>query len=175
MQTGKLQAGSSFPEISVPLVTGGRAELHETTGEDRWKLVVVYRGLHCPICARYLETLEGLIEELSELQTDVIAVSGDGLEKVKQQVERGSLTFPVGYDLSINDMKKLGLYISNPRSEKETDRPFPEPGLFVIRPDKTVQILDISNAPFSRPDLKAIVNGLRFVQGNDYPIRGTLE
>ena len=32
--------------------------------------------------------------------------------------------FPVGYDLSLDQMRKLGLYISTPRSEKETDRRF---------------------------------------------------
>ena len=32
-------------------------------------------------------------------------------------------------------MQALGLYVSTPRSPQETDRPFAEPGLFLINPD----------------------------------------
>ncbi|MEM9497600.1 MAG: thioredoxin peroxidase, partial [Pseudomonadota bacterium] len=36
-----------------------------------------------------------------------------------------------------------------------------------------LHIVDISNAPFSRPDLEALAGGLEFIRANDYPIRGT--
>ena len=38
-----------------------------------------------------------------------------------------------------------------------------------------VQVTDISNAPFARPDLKTLLGGLRFIRNpeNNYPIRGT--
>lgn len=56
--------------------------------------------------------------------------------------------------------------------EKETDHPFPEPALFVVRPDGKLQIVNVANAPFVRPDLETLVGGLGFVIANDYPIRG---
>ena len=70
-------------------------------------------------------------------------------------------------------MNTLGLYISDPRSEKETDHPFAEPGVFVTNAKGEIQIIDISNAPFARPELEALANGLSFIRKNDYPIRGT--
>jgi hypothetical protein len=71
-------------------------------------------------------------------------------------------------------MTDLGLYISEPRSEKETDHPFAEPAIFVINEHDQIQILDKSNAPFSRPDLNDLLAGIEFIRENDYPIRGTL-
>ena len=71
-------------------------------------------------------------------------------------------------------MRALGLYISEPRSPRETDRPFPEPALFVVNPQGNIQIIDISNAPFARPDLNAVLKGLKFIQEKQYPIRGML-
>jgi len=71
-------------------------------------------------------------------------------------------------------MRALGLYISAPRSPQETDRPFPEPALFVVNPQGNIQIIDISNAPFARPDLNGVLKGLKFIQEKQYPIRGTL-
>ncbi len=69
----------------------------------------------------------------------------------------------------------MGLYISIPRSEKETDHPFPEPGVFVINEKGQVQIADISNNPFVRPELEALVSGIAWIKNpeNNYPIRGT--
>lgn len=171
----KLAAGAEFPKFSVPLVAGGQADLGGEASDGRWKLVIVYRGLHCPLCAKYLATLEELTPKFDELGADVIAISGDGIEKAKEQVAKGDLTIPMGYDLSIAQMQALGLYVSNPRSPEETDRPFPEPGLFVVTDKGTLQIVDISNAPFSRPDLNMILRGIEFGIEKNYPVRGTYE
>jgi len=72
-------------------------------------------------------------------------------------------------------MQQLGLYISAPRSEQETDHNFAEPGLFVINEQGLLQAINISNTPFLRPELDVIVRGLTFVRSqDDYPIRGTV-
>jgi len=174
MKNEKLEPGARFPAMTVSSVAGGEIRLGDPdAAEGRWQLVVVYRGKHCPICKRYLATLEQLKEDFAATGVDVVAVSGDGAEKAAQQVEEGALTFPVGYDMQIDQMAALGLYISDPRSPQETDQPFPEPGLFALRPDGTIQIIDISNAPFSRPELNSILGGLKFIREKDYPIRGT--
>lgn len=46
----------------------------------------------------------------------------------------------------VDQMHSPGLYVSEPRSEEETDRPFAEPGVFVINADGLLQVVDISNA-----------------------------
>ncbi len=174
MTSNKLTAGQAFPKIEVPLVSGGTLAIGSGNAvADKWQLVIIYRGKHCPICMRYLTQLESLKGEFEAVGLDVVAISGDGHEKAAAVTKDNALSFPVGYDLSIDQMTELGLYISDPRSPKETDQPFPEPGLFVIRPDNIIQIIDISNAPFARPELGAILRGVKFIRENDYPIRGT--
>lgn len=168
-----LTAGSAFPKTDVATIGGGTATLGTPTGDHDWQLVVVYRGLHCPLCKKYLTTLNEMQSEFNAMGVDVVAVSGDPLEKAQAMAQELSLDLTLGYGLTVEDMKRLGLYVSDPRSAKETDRPFPEPGLFVINAEGNIQILDISNAPFARPDLKIIANGIKFVREHDYPIRGT--
>jgi len=167
----KLAAGAAFPDITLPQVGGG--ELSPATQEG-WRMIVVYRGKHCPACEKYLDTLNGLHAGYRDAGISVMAVSGDPLEKAEAQVSSQGLAFAVGYDLSIAQMRQLGLYVSEPRSPQETDRPFPEPGLFVINPDNPLQIIDVSNAPFARPELASLLDGLKFIRDKDYPIRGTL-
>jgi len=142
-------------------------------GKGRWQVAVVYRGQHCPLCRKYLATLNNLLEDFQAAGAEVIAISGDPRERASDEAAEEGWRFPVACDLSQDQMSELGLYISAPRSAQETDRPFPEPGLFVTNPDGLLQIVDISNAPFARPDLQGVLNGLKFIQDKNYPIRGT--
>ncbi len=167
----KLGAGAPVPAITLDRVGGDKVTIGGARGA--WQLVVVYRGKHCPICKRYLTGLKDLVEGYKAASTEVVAVSGDPREKADAFAAEIQANFPVGYALSIADMRRLGLYVSNPRSPQETDRPFAEPGLIVVNPNGDAQIVDISNAPFARPDLAAILNGLKFIQEKGYPIRGT--
>jgi peroxiredoxin len=171
MASEKLQAGSAMPKVSIPRVGGGELDLGSGDG---WRMLVVYRGKHCPICRTYLKTLDGLLDQFKAINTAVVAVSGDPKEKAETEAQEEGWRFPVGYDLSQAQMRALGLYISAPRSPQETDRPFPEPGLFVVNPQGKIHIIDISNAPFVRPDLNGVLKGLTFIQEKQYPIRGTL-
>ncbi len=172
--TDKLHPGSAFPEIEVTLKNGEKATLGKPKGNADWQLVVVYRGQHCPLCTKYLNQLESYKDELLATGVDLIAVSGDNLAQLESHMERLTISFPVAYGLTIEQMQELGLFISNPRSEQETDHPFAEPGLFVVNADGAIQVTDISNNPFVRPELEALVNGLRWIRNpeNNYPIRG---
>ncbi len=175
MKNRKFKAGDKFPEITLARVGGGELVLGEPLHGHDWQMVVVYRGKHCPLCTRYLTQLEEVKEKFYEAGIDIVAVSADDETKAIAHVSDMGLSFPVAYDLSIEQMQTLGLYISHPRSPQETDKPFAEPGNYVINEKGQVQVTDISNAPFARPDLESLAGGLSFIRGHDYPIRGTFE
>ena len=168
---GKQKAGVPLAKVEVPTLGGGTVRLGDNRG--KWRMIVVYRGLHCPLCKKYLARLEEMKGEFENIGVDVLAVSGDPEDKAAAFRDEAGLSFPIAYGLSEDQMRTLGLYVSDPRSPEETDRRFPEPALFIVNPDGNVQIADVSNAPFSRPDLAAILGGLTFIQGKDYPVRGT--
>lgn len=169
----KLQAGVKFPDMEVQMLNGEMKSLGMPENGHDWKLVVIYRGQHCPICTKYLNQLETVKSSFADAGVDIIAISGDSKEQLENHLEKLDIDFPIAYGLTIEQMDTLGLYISDPRSEKETDHPYAEPGIFVVNADGEIQIVDISNAPFSRPELEALANGLSFIRKNNYPIRGT--
>lgn len=173
MSATKLAAGSVFPEIQVTGLDGNSVDLGAR--KDGWKLVVVYRGKHCPLCTRYLNELQQHAAALADNGIDVTAVSADTREQLLDHSDKLEIDFPIYYGLSIEQMQLLGLYISRPRSAQETDHPFAEPGLFVINHDGLLQLVDISNGPFSRPELATLVGGIGWIKDphNHYPIRGT--
>ncbi len=166
----KPDAGAEMPRFALPAVAGGEVEVG---GEGRWQLVVVYRGKHCPKCKAYLGQLEALEEDFARIDTEIVTLSCDPQEKAETTATEWQLSLPIGYGLSVAQARDLGLYISEPRSAQETDRPFAEPGLFVVNPEGRIHIVDISNAPFARPDLSQIAGAIGFIQDKGYPIRGT--
>lgn len=170
MLNTKMPAGASFPAMTWPQVGGGRID---PVADGGWRALIVYRGKHCPLCKTFLNRLGELLPEFRAIGVTVYALSADSEAKAAADVEEFGWAFPVGYDLAPDEMRELGLYVSNPRSPQETDRPFAEPGLFVVNPAGQTQIIDISNAPFVRPDLNGLLFALKYLTANDYPIRGT--
>jgi len=170
MTSTKFTAGAAFPDMTWSVVGGGQLDISK---QDGWRLLVIYRGQHCPLCKRYLNTLNDLADAFSAAQISVAALSADSRDQAQADAEQFGWTFPVGYGLTEPQMRELGLYVSSPRSAAETDHLFSEPGLFVINPQGQTPIIDVSNAPFVRPDLEGLLNGLKFIADKDYPIRGT--
>ena len=175
MKTHKLHAGAEFPALPVRDPTDATVDISKPTGDADWQMVVVYRGRHCPLCTKFLNGLAGYRQRLLDIGIDIAAVSGDSKEKLEEHMTRLDVNFPLFHGLTLEQMQDLGLYISIPRSEKETDHNFAEPGLFVINSDGEIQVVDLSNNPFARPDLEVFVSGLEWIRDpkNNYPIRGT--
>ncbi|WP_458789645.1 peroxiredoxin-like family protein [Yoonia sp. MH D7] len=169
-----LTPDATFPDLTINTLSNTKVKIGQPN-PDRgdWQLVIVYRGKHCPICKSYLTELNGMLDDFAAINVDILAISADPKEKAKASASEIGYNGTIGYDLSLEQMAKLGVYISDPRSPEETDRPFAEPATFVVRGDGKLQIIDLSNAPFSRPALKGLLDGLTFIRKKDYPIRGT--
>ena len=169
MQNQKPQVGKPIPHMTLSPVDGSTRAIGETS--QRWTLLVVYRGKHCPRCKRYLNKLEAVLNDWTALM-DVVVVSADTLEKAQADQAEFGWTFDLCYGLTEDQMRALGLYISDPLSEAETTGRFAEPGTFAIKPDGTLMLVDISNGPASRPDLDELLDGMRFNIENNRPTRG---
>ena len=169
--TPKLHPGSPFDPVTLRQLSGGDF-VFGTPGS--WQALFVIRGQHCPLCKAYLAEIDRRRGALAELTVSVAAVSADSEAQTRRMADAVRPGFPLLYGLDEEMMRRLGLYISEPRSAEETDHRFPEPALFVVNPEGMLHIVDVANAPFLRPDLDRLISGLRFVIEKRYPIRGTV-
>ena len=81
---------------------------------------------------------------------------------------------PLVYDLSEEQAREWGLYISEKREGSQEPEKFSEPGLFLLRPDLSLYLAITQSAPFTRPSLDQLLEGIDIIKKNDYPPRGTL-
>lgn len=164
------------PPLDVALVGGGRYALGASPGRS-FDLIVFYRGLHCPICVKYLGELERLAPEFEKRGVPVLAVSSDDASRAQQMADKTrAATMKVGYGLALPDARRWGLYISTSRGKTsagiEEPALFSEPGVFIVRPDGTLYYGATQTMPFARPQFQYLLGAIDFAIAKDYPARG---
>jgi len=171
MTNAKPRVGAIIGPMSLENAAGGPA-IAVGQPKDRWTMLFVYRGRHCPRCKRFLNKLNAVLPDWTDT-LDVVVVSADTQAKALADKEEFGWDFDLCYGLSEPQMRALGLYVSTPLSEAETTGVFAEPGAFALRPDGSLMLVDISNGPAARPDLEELLDGMKFNIANDRPTRGT--
>jgi peroxiredoxin len=172
-----LKPRQSVPSLDVDTLEGFWSLADQSP--ENFTMVVFYRGLHCPICTKYIGELNKLAGDFAEIGVSTLVLSGDDrerAEKAKQDWELSNLE--IGYGVSTEQARDWGLHRSAGRGLtsigiEEPDE-FSEPGLFIIRPDNTLYWAQISTMPFARPHFREIIGALKFAMENDYPARGEL-
>ncbi len=166
-----LMPDQPVPSLSVDTVDGNTFDLAVQTPEN-FTMVAFYRGLHCPVCKSYLQKLDSLVENYAKAGFATIAVSMNSQALATQTVEEWQLkNLTIGFGLTADVARSWGLYISKAIKEGEADV-FCEPGLFWIRPDGRLYLVDVSNMPWARPDLEFLYSKIPFAVENKYPARG---
>lgn len=171
-----LMPRQAVPALDVPTIDGGGFVLGATPAE-KFDLIVFYRGLHCPICAKYLMELERLAPEFQKRGVNLIAISSDDEERGRKMAEKtGASGVKFGYGLSLVSARSWGLYISAGRGATsigiEEPALFSEPGVFLIRPDGTLYYGSTQTMPFARPSFQDLLGAIDFAIAKDYPARG---
>lgn len=176
MKPEPLMPRESVPALDVFTIDGGRFVLG-TTPAEKFDLVVFYRGLHCPICTKYLLELERLAPEFKKRGVNLIAISSDDQERGKKMADKvGASDVKFGYGLGLQTARSWGLYISVGRGATsiglEEPALFSEPGVFLIKPDVTLYYGSTQTMPFARPQFQDLLGAIDFAIAKDYPARG---
>jgi peroxiredoxin len=169
-----LKPDQPVPALDLPLTIGARYDLSKQHPEH-FTLLVFYRGKHCPICKSQLKELAGKLDDFTKAGVNVVAVSMDAKDRamvVDGEWETGDV--PLAYDMSEETAREWGLYISSAREDSDEPETFSEPGMFLVRPDGTLYLASVQNAPFARPPLDDLLEAVEFVVKKEYPARGTL-
>ena len=163
------------PELRVPTLAHGDFDL-AADAPKLFTLISFYRGLHCPVCLKYLRDLDSLIPEYERRGTKVIAVSSDVPERAQEMARKVGASLRFGYSLPLTVARKWGLYISSSRGKTsiniEEPPLFSEPGVFLVRPDGTLYYGAVQTMPFARPLFSELLQAIDFAISKDYPARG---
>jgi peroxiredoxin len=164
--------GKTFPEFEVPMLGADTWRLVNAASEN-FTLLIVYRGLHCPLCKEQLEELNDKIEIFAEHGVKPFAVSMDSKERADQTFAEWKVrSVPLGYEMTREQADELGLFVSEGISESEPEI-FAEPAMFLVRPNGELFATWAQSVPFARPTFDDLISGIEFILNKDYPPRGT--
>jgi peroxiredoxin len=172
-----LKPRQTVPDLDVETLQGPWSLSEQTP--DNFTMLVFYRGLHCPICTKYLKELDKLADDFTKAGVAVIALSSDNKERAqKAQIGWELQNISLGYGVTTEQAQSWGLHRSAGRGKtsigiEEPDE-FSEPGLFLIQPNQTLYWSQVSTMPFARPLFKEVLGALNFVLDKNYPARGEL-
>lgn len=163
--------GHTVPALTLPSLSGPDFDVHHTP-IDRLLMLVVYRGVHCSACKTYLQTLDGLVADYANAGIRTQAISVNTQAQAKQAQHDWDLNhLPLAHSLTEEQMRAWGLYVSSPIRDGEPPL-FAEPGLFFIKPDRSLYYAAVNSMPFGRPNLQDMLEHICVALGKDYPARG---
>lgn len=167
----RILPGEKIPNVLFHCLEEGETELSSLL-ESSLLLLLVYRGLQCPLCKNQLLKLDSLSTEFQDREVNILAVSADTRERaIQARWEWDIENFELAYDLDIDVARQLGLYISKARKDSEMPY-FTEPGIFLIEPDNSLYAAWIASFPLARPDFADILKVIDFRKENKVPARG---
>ena len=162
------------PPLQVETVNNGIWTLKDRSPEN-FTLIVFYRGLHCPVCKKYLSELNEKYDEFVNAGVEAIAVSADSKERATQAVKEWGLDkLPVAFSFDLKNAADWGLFVSAHEDGSDIDEPahFNEPAVFIVNPDETLYASSVQNMPFARPPISQLIDAVTFVKEHNYPPRG---
>lgn len=165
--------GEAAPPLSFDRMGEDPFDLADTP-IDQFLILLFYRGQHCPICREMLEELNGKIGEFRYAGMEVVPTSMDTRERAEKQVAEWDIgNLSIGYGMSEAEARAFGLFITERWRDHEPPR-YSEPGLIVLRPDRTIFAMFLQSVPFTRPSFDGLLKGLTFVRDKGYPTRGSV-
>ena len=124
------------------------------------------------MCKNYLEKANTLVDQFRENGVSLVAISMDDHQRAqKATAECRVSNLEVLYGLDVKLAEKWGLWLTSAIRHGEPEISS-EPGLLWILLDQSLYLIEVSNMPFARPDLKILVDK-SVALNNGYPARGS--
>jgi peroxiredoxin len=100
--------GEAVPKITYSTVDGKTFDLNAAI-EEIPTILVYYRGGWCPFCNKQLEQIQNIDTALTDLGYQILAVSPDRPEKLRDSIQEKKLTYVLLSDSEMSGAKKLGI------------------------------------------------------------------
>lgn len=156
-----LLIGESVKGIELTSINGEKIQL-ENLYKERPLVLIVYRGGWCPFCNIHLAQLQEIQDEILAAGYQIIGVSPDAAEGLKNSIEKQNLKYEVYSDADMSAAQALGIAYRAPErnlnllesaSNGQNPGYLPVPSVFVI--DKKGDIL----FEYINPNYKVRITG----------------
>lgn len=166
-QVSPVLTGTQIPDVTVRNSEGKQISLNSLI-QEKPTVLIFYRGGWCPYCSQHMAELQQIEDEIVDIGYQIIAVSPDQPEYLRESREEYDLSYSLYSDSPMTASKAFGIafqvYDETYRQYKENDMDFversgydhkllPVPAVFLVNPDGMVTF------QYVNPDYKTRING----------------
>lgn len=146
-----LLIGEKIPNTTLVDLEGKALETDKLFSKK--SIIVVYRGGWCPYCNAQLADMQGIEKEIINLGYQIIAVSPDAPEFLKETEEKGKLSYKLVSDSEGKFSQAVGIAFSAPEkygkmlgkfSDGKNTNWLPVPTVYVINDKNEIEFLYIN-------------------------------
>jgi peroxiredoxin len=147
-----LLIGETIPSSILQTIDGKNVNFEDLT-KSKKTILVVYRGGWCPYCNLHLSALGEAEEKLIEMGYQIIAVSPDSPESMKETITKDKLNYMLLSDSKGDFMQTLGIAYVIPDGLKKQLKTvlhgvkndfLPVPSLYIINGENEIEFEYIS-------------------------------
>lgn len=103
-----LLIGTRIPDVSVRTIDGESVRLRNLVNRKP-TVLIFYRGGWCPYCSKHMAQLQEAEEQIVEMGYQVLAVSADRPEKLKESITEHDLSYTLLSDSPMTASSAFGL------------------------------------------------------------------
>lgn len=136
-----LLAGENIPQVKVINAAGENFDLNAAVA-SKPTILIFYRGGWCPYCSKQLSGLQEIQQDLTTMGYQVLAISTDSPDNLKQSATKQSLTYTLLSDADLAVAKQFGIAFKSPKNYdkflpetsggKNVDKLLPVPSVFIL-------------------------------------------
>jgi peroxiredoxin len=155
-----LLIGEKIPSITLQSIDGKNINFDDIT-KSKKTILAIYRGGWCPYCNLHLSALGEVEEKLIEMGYQIIAISPDSPESLRETITKDKLKYTLLSDNKGDFIKALGIGYGIPNGLKKNVKTIlhgvkndflPVPSLFIINEKSEIEFGYIS------PDYKTRIS-----------------
>lgn len=168
-----LLVGETIPDVKLLNMEGQPIELKREVARKP-TILVFYRGGWCPYCSKHLAELRLLQPDIDRMGYQMLAISTDAPEGLKNTYEKAELTYTLLSDADLTAAKAFGLafkaaakhsdMLLKSSAGKNTEGLLPVPAVFVLDTNGVIKYEHINpnfKERVSAKVLKAVVEALQ--------------
>ncbi|MBC8205677.1 MAG: AhpC/TSA family protein [Kiritimatiellales bacterium] len=107
-QIQPLRVGDTVPDVTLHTAEDTHFALREEVMTQP-TVIIFYRGGWCPYCNRHLSALQTIEQQLLEMGFQILAISPDRPEKLRETAEKDNLTYQLLSDSSMEAARAFGI------------------------------------------------------------------
>lgn len=150
------EVGDKLPEISAPDQNGSVKTLADLSGEAGMVLVLSRSFDWCPFCISQLQQLVDVAPQFEALGISVATMTYDSLEILKAAEEDYEVDFVMLRDEDTRHVSALGI-LNTQYEPGHRAYGIPEPGIFLVSADGTIQFKFAEQDYRVRPDFSLVL------------------